>query len=326
MKKFLLTCVLLLTFSVRAEVDPELPPNELGKVMVLMYHVITPLSPTASKSVIEWTRTPDDFRKDLELLYEKNYYLVNLVDLVNGLEVPRGKTPVVLTFDDAAKGQFSQNEGKWDPDCAVGMIQTMYEQHPDFGRAGSFYLNPSATQSDSPKLTVWSSMLKEMVDMGFELGNHTVTHPKLKSLSQAGVAKEIAGVQTWIDQNIPGYQMQTLAMPFGIYPQNAEWAANGESGGVKYRNVALLEVGANPAPSPYSMKFNPLHIPRVRAGKYLVEGAWTGDYFYDELAKFDRNPETRFVSDGDPNTVTVPENRKAELRGDLAEKELSFIP
>jgi len=75
-------------------------PNELGQVMILEYHLIG--YPEA-----RWQRTPENFQKDLERLYKDNYYLVSLRDFVNNkMNVPLGKTPFILTFDDGTVGQF----------------------------------------------------------------------------------------------------------------------------------------------------------------------------------------------------------------------------
>src|SRR3989442_10942569 len=76
------------------------PPNELGRVMILEYHKID--SPEQ-----RWTRTPENFRRDLERLHARGYRLIALNDLLDGrIAVPAGTTPVVLTFDDSSPGQF----------------------------------------------------------------------------------------------------------------------------------------------------------------------------------------------------------------------------
>jgi len=73
----------------------QLPPNELGRVMILEYHKID--YPEA-----RWTRTPENFRRDLATLYAKGYRLIALGDLLDGrIVLPAGTTPIVLTFDDS---------------------------------------------------------------------------------------------------------------------------------------------------------------------------------------------------------------------------------
>ncbi|MEM7348491.1 MAG: hypothetical protein AAF485_30055, partial [Chloroflexota bacterium] len=68
--------------------------NELGQIMVLEYHRF-------GYPEQRYQRTPQNFRTDLERLYQSGYYPVNFGDIVRGLpNVPPGKKPVVLTFDD----------------------------------------------------------------------------------------------------------------------------------------------------------------------------------------------------------------------------------
>ncbi|MGH7447412.1 MAG: hypothetical protein ACRELT_07615, partial [Longimicrobiales bacterium] len=49
----------------------DLPPNELGRIPVVEYHLF-------GAQETRWTRTPENFRKDLELLYERGYRPVSL--------------------------------------------------------------------------------------------------------------------------------------------------------------------------------------------------------------------------------------------------------
>ena len=120
----------------------DLPPNELGRIMILEYHKI-------DLPEERWTRTPANFRRDLERLWERGYRLVALNDVLDGtISVRRGTTTVVLTFDDSSPGQFKliEKNGEWvpDPDCAVGILEAFERQHPEFGHAATFYVLPGA--------------------------------------------------------------------------------------------------------------------------------------------------------------------------------------
>jgi hypothetical protein len=71
--------------------------NELGSVMILMYHQI-------GDTEAEWMRKPQNFRRDLLNLYENDYRLISLLDYINGnIDIDAGKSPVVITFDDATQ-------------------------------------------------------------------------------------------------------------------------------------------------------------------------------------------------------------------------------
>lgn len=283
---------------------PQVPkgpyqPNEAGRVMVLMYHNIG--YPEA-----EWTRTPENFRQDLELLYREGYRLVSLLDYVsNNINLPEGYAPVILTFDDATQGQFNliEEDGKpvIDPNSAVGMIKAFAEEHPDFGTAATFYsYYPNPFRQPQYK----AEKYRMLVEMGMDIGNHTVGHQKLADLSDDKVQEALARHVEETQKILPGYQVESLALPYGSRPKNQELAVTGEYNGVKYRNRAVLLVGSNPAPSPVVTKFDPAAIPRVRASDPYI-GRW--------LDHFRQNPGDRYVSDGDPDTITIPENKLGDL-------------
>src|SRR5262247_1345623 len=59
-----------------AQAVGALPPNELGRVMILEYHKI-------DYPENRWTRTPENFSRDLETLYTKGYRAVNLGDFLD---------------------------------------------------------------------------------------------------------------------------------------------------------------------------------------------------------------------------------------------------
>ena len=74
--------------------EDSIKPNELGKVMIIMYHDI-------SKTEGEWSRHYDNFRQDLETFYEKGYRLISIKSFLdNDINIPRGCSPMILTFDD----------------------------------------------------------------------------------------------------------------------------------------------------------------------------------------------------------------------------------
>src|SRR5436853_290242 len=142
-----LVAVLLLAaaliFAAFAWADPW-RANELGRLMILEYHKV-------DYPEERWTRTPENFRRDLETLYTRGYRLQSLNALLDGrITVPAGTAPVVLTFDDSSPGQFRfvETEGglEIDPKCAVGILEAFLREKPDFGRAATFYVLPGASK------------------------------------------------------------------------------------------------------------------------------------------------------------------------------------
>jgi hypothetical protein len=283
----------------------ERPANELGSIMILEYHRI-------GEPEGRWTRSPARLRRDLEQLREAGYRPVALNALITGsIDLPTGTSPVVLTFEDSSPGQFRyverQGRPTVDPDCAVGVLEAFARLHPDFEPRATFFVLPAAAEPNrlfgQPEHE--ASKLRYLVSRGFELGNHTLWHADLSKYPETVVRSQLALAQQRIDRIVPGYRLRALSLPMGNYPRQIEWAIRGQAAGVGYEHDAILKIGGGAAPSPFSTRFDPYRLPRIQSVGSAVD---------DWLRYFERHPGARFVSDGDPQTVTVPKGRRAEVR------------
>ena len=301
----ILTAALLLASFAAAE--PRLP-NELGRVMILEYHKV-------DYPEERWTRTPENLRRDLETLHARGYRLLALNDLLDGrIALPAGTTPVVLTFDDSSPGQFRYLEQagglEIDPKCAVGILEAFTREHPDFGRAATFFVLPGA----APPNRLFNQpahegrKLRHLVNRGYEIGNHTLWHANLGTYDEPVVRAQLAEAQVWIRRHVPDHPIRALALPHGVYPKSVEWALHGTAKGTTYRHDAVLMVAGGAAPSPFARAWDPVRLPRIQAIERELAG-W--------LAYFEKHPDERFVSDGDPGTVAIPASRRERLRSDL---------
>jgi hypothetical protein len=283
----------------------EIKPNELGKIMVLEYHVI-------GDEEERWTRTRVNFRKDLEYLYRNGYYLTPLQDILdNRIRVPSGKTPVVLTFDDSNRSQFqlvaaADGQLKVDPLSALGILEKFITEHPDFGRAAIFCLLPGADPPNDlfgePKHR--QQKLQYLVKQGYELCNHTLWHAILTDIDEQETMRQLALTSKAVQESVPGYQMQIFNPPQGVYPKDLKPLLEGSFEGISYRHRAILEVTGGPLTAPNDQQTDFLHIPRIQAIPDQLE-MWFGH--------FEQRRGERYVSDGDPDRVVFP----AELAGRL---------
>jgi peptidoglycan/xylan/chitin deacetylase (PgdA/CDA1 family) len=306
----LVTAALILASFAIAELAPAEPlqPNELGRVMILEYHKI-------DYPEERWTRTPENFRRDLETLYARGYRLQGLNALLDGrITAPTGTTPVVLTFDDSSPGQFRYIERNGtleiDPKSAVGILDAFLRERPDFGRAATFFVLPGASRPnrlfDQPQHE--GRKLRWLVEQGYELGNHTLWHANLGKYDETIVRAQLAEAQVWVQRHVPDYRFRTLALPHGVYPREVGWALTGTAKGTTYRHDAILMVAGGAAPSPFAKSFDPVRLPRIQAVERDLN-SW--------LTHFDRHPNDRFISDGDPDTITIPTTKKERLRDNL---------
>lgn len=288
----------------------KVKPNESGQIMVVMFHNFVESYPKGNN---EYTTTFDEFEKLLPELYEKKYRLISLTDMLNNnINVPAGCIPIVFTFDDGTSGQFNmiEKDGKLavNPRSAVGIMEEFYKKHPDFGLQGTFYVNLGVkTFQGSGNM---SDRMNYLIEKGFEIGNHTKTHvslPQVKTVQK--MLEEVGGNQVLMNEIVPGYAFNSFSLPFGNASKDLkEYVIKGNYQGVDYKHSAVVLVGANPAPSPVSPKFDPLALPRVRStGQKKVECdlAW----WLDTLGK----GSSQYVSDGNPETVTVPEDKQKNV-------------
>src|SRR3954468_14817732 len=117
---------------------PGRTPNEMGRIMVLEYHLITDHNG-------DYARERGQFRKDLQLLYDRGYRPVNMSDVLDkNLNLPKGLSPLVFVFDDASPEQFSyiDNNGKLeiDPNSGMGIWLDFKKTHPDWNNKAVYCL------------------------------------------------------------------------------------------------------------------------------------------------------------------------------------------
>ena len=259
-------------------------------MLVLVYHAI-------GRPEDRWRRTPENFRADLEYLITHGYYPVNLVDLATGNlgHVPPGRRPIVLTFDDSTAGHFRYLEdGSIDPDCAVGVLLAMHEKYGDDWplRATFFVLLLNAEKPGAPLFRqpeFAAQKVRALVDWGFEIGSHTITHPQLHELTDEQVKWELAVSKSRIEALVPGYNVRSLALPNGSYPVDRSLVVEGysETVGLSYRYEAVVQLGARTCSSPFSPDFDPYAIPRVQAIQSQLD-QW--------LSHYETHPERYYVS------------------------------
>ncbi|MEV0674912.1 polysaccharide deacetylase family protein [Actinosynnema sp. NPDC050436] len=269
--------------------------DELGQVPVLMYHRLT-AQPTSV-----YDRTPDGFRAELERLAAEGYVPVTATEYATGrLDVPAGRHPVVLTFDDGDPTQFALGpDGGPAPGTAIAVLLDVAARHPGFRPVASLYVNaaPFGT-ADGAGVLAW------LRDHDFEVGNHTQQHTNLSAAGDEQVQEAIVSGLREIQRAVPGYAVSSLALPFGAVPGTASLALRGSFDGTSYEHACVLLVGSNPAPSPYSTGFDPLNVPRIRSQDATGEEAAFGSTSWlDQLAA---NPAARYTSDGVADRISYP--------------------
>lgn len=299
-------------------IDLSLKANEVGQVMILMYHNI-------GQEEKEWTRTPENFYKDLLTLYKKGYRAVSLEDYVNNnMDVEAGKTPVVITFDDGNENNFRiiKDEAKEeiiDSNSAVGIMEEFKKEYPDFNTTASFFVFGSNAFRQADYLEY---KLNYLIDNGYSIGNHTMDHRSMKDVEDKDTIEEAIGKQVKIINDIlPDYNVNTYALCYGERPSKdlEMYLQKGSYESTDYENIAILNVGWDPALSPIDIRFNPFSLSRIRASEMKVDNVG----IYNWIEYFDKNPSKRYISDGEKDVITVPKDQEKQIDLEkLGDKEL----
>lgn len=291
--------------------------NELGRIPILMYHAFV----FDEENTDDWTLTFDQFREQLDWLVANDFVMVGMNSvLTRDFDVPAGKKPVILTFDDASGGQFRLQQSadgglEINPDTAVAILEEYRQAYPEFAGPAFFAVLPDwcFTFPDDNDPSTCEERLAWLIDRGYEIGNHTMEHLNLTDAPLDEVVYQVHGPTQWFGERISGPNNLTdvLVLPYGAYPAQDDIRAMLFDGfqveGGVFAPTLILEVGASPARSPFHIEWTP-NLSRYNTAP---------DIFWQWAESMDSGETVVFVSDGDAGTVTIPEGWEEALNQDL---------
>lgn len=299
--------------SAKPAVTAVRTPNELGRIPIVEWHQVVDRDGTYKVS-------RERFRAELEELHRRGYVPISLAAYLDKrIDIPAGKSPVLFTFDDASPSQFRYLERNGqlviDPTSALGILLDFIKTHPDWQPRGVFCMLPAADAGhaffgnkgiDGQKTEWRLKKVRQLHEMGFELCNHTLWHAKLSKYSDAVVQEQLARGVMAIDSAVPGYQVRSLALPYGLWPKNraltrgGSWTDPKSKKVVRYKHEAVFEVAGGPARSPHDPLFDAGKLPRVP-----LQGGTNLTTTLNEMDK-PGSKWARYISDGNPNTIAKP--------------------
>lgn len=292
--------------------------NELGDIPIIMYH---DFEKEDDKSKVEGgtldgakiVRTLSALKEDLKYFYDNDYRVISLKDMIDGMiDVPMGKSPIVLTFDGGYEhqirvtGEEENGKLKIDPDCSVGILEAFQKEHKDMQVTATFFLNDSLFQQKKYN----KKIIKWLVENGYDIGNGTLTGADITTLDYAKTQQEIGGMYQILDQLIPEKYVKFVSLPGGspyqVNHKNYDAILEGTYEKNHYQTNATLQNGSSANQSPFSQGFSTDFIKRIKAYND-EEQKDTLKYNFEQLKK------TRYISDGDENHVVVPKEKKELL-------------
>jgi peptidoglycan/xylan/chitin deacetylase (PgdA/CDA1 family) len=277
-------------------------PDELGRIPILMYHSVGERGAYDRHGL---NISPALFRRHVQLLHDNGFYPVNVRDLLSPrLNVPAGKSPVAITFDDARGSQFRyRKDGSIDPDCAVGILDAFHKKYGDaWPQRATFFVLPASQYNPAP---FWQpghekKKVEYLVHAGYEVANHSTSHHPMSYMDAARLIWEEKTCKEYFQRLAPGATMDTLAVPYGIFPRSIALRDVLLNNGAR----CLMMAWGDASYAPIDKRFDRRAVMRIGSEPGVIEG-WIKALVRDRRSNGTLRP---YVSDGDPDTLTVPKS------------------
>jgi peptidoglycan/xylan/chitin deacetylase (PgdA/CDA1 family) len=174
--------------------------------LVLEYHAVSETWPSALAV------TPTRLRRQLEWLVGRGYVGATLSDAARA---PSSEDRLVVTFDDAHLSVFDL---AYPILSALGLPGTVFAVTDYVEDGRSLHWERSYDWRDTPFADELRGMswdqLAELADAGWEVGSHTQTHPRLTTLTDDALLRELEESRKACERAL-GRPCRSLAYPFG---------------------------------------------------------------------------------------------------------------
>lgn len=277
--------------------------DETLQIPILIYHQFVPdyMNTDATKMRLV------EFRDQLQTYYDNGFSLIPLSDWIDGsFIVPDGRKPMVLTIDDLWFGNqiYIQDDGTPSEYSGIGVLWKFSQEHLDFGfhaalfgilgdkyypekQVGDSFIAADNVDwySDSWHIKLGNTVAWAM-DNGLEVYNHTFNHwYNWPQISNADIEDQLSLNDYWLREFLRQANREDLiqklenviALPQGKWPESD----SGKNVVMNYKNtedepvLAIMEAynrdAAQFTPSAFSIDFDPFHIARITASRFMTE-------------------------------------------------------
>jgi len=170
---------------------------------------------------VRYVVTEARFRKQLARLEERGIRGINVTEALHNS--PENGRAIAITFDDGSESDL------------IAAAPALKER----GFNATFYVVPALL---GQRGYLSERQLRELADLGFEIGSHSMTHAFLTDLGAGRLHVEIAGAKDRLEQII-GRRVDHFACPGGRWNRRISQLA--ELAG--YRSVATSRIASNSA-------------------------------------------------------------------------------
>ena len=175
---------------------------------ILMYHSI---SSSVSRDFRPFAVEAEHFEDHIRLIKESGYRCWTVSGLLDALKIDpdAARNAVVITFDDGFRDFYTDALPIL---MKYGATATLYVVTGAVGGTSSWL---SQSGEGSRRMLDWRQ-IKEMHDLGVEVGAHTITHPQLDGIPVERAREEIAASKHTLEDKL-GVAVRSFAYPYGFY-------------------------------------------------------------------------------------------------------------
>ena len=306
--------------------------DELNSVPIMMYHRIFDMKNEetgytgGNVDPDGYNRTSEALEADLESFYQMGYRMIRLADYIDGkIDTEFGYSPLILTFDDGIRDvvlERFEDDGTpvSDPTCAIGILEKMKKKYPDYHVTATFFVNGGLFENGEDDRAV----IKWLVDNGYDVGNHTWNHANLRECNADEIEFQVGSIYKLLDEIIPGRYVNIVALPFGAPEQitdedlKYQKIFKGTYEGFSYTSKASLLCAWTRSFSPFNKDIDLTAIRRIR-------GYDNNGKEFDIEDNFSAlNAGTRYISDGNPDTIVIRREDEEWLGNTFGHQVISY--
>ena len=177
----------------------------MSGALVLCYHALSPGWPA------QLSTTRELFERQLRHLARRGWSGATFHDAVTG---PARRRVVAVTFDDAFRSVATLGKPVLDE---LGWPATVFVPS-DFPGAAALSWPGIDQWAEGPHVGELAPMdwdeLAALADAGWEIGSHTCSHPRLTTIGDAELARELSESKRVCEQRL-GRPCRTIAYPYG---------------------------------------------------------------------------------------------------------------
>jgi len=172
-------------------------------VPILMYHHVAVPPPDSDAIYRDLSVSPTNFEGQLRYLIENGYQPITLSDLIMHLQVgqPLASKPVVLTFDDGFRDQYTN----------------AYPLLKRYGFVATFFIITGFVDEGRDEYMSWAE-IELLHANGMEIGSHSYTHPGLRGKSFDYIVWQVLGSKEAIEARTHE-AVRFFSYPSGQYDQ-----------------------------------------------------------------------------------------------------------